>query len=69
MDSGPAILDQLRRQNAQLAQHNTELVQAVARLTDQVEQLTGRSGNCESNSSRPSLRRRGRRLRSVGQTA
>ena len=44
MDSGPAILDQLRRQNAQLAQHNTELVQAVARLTDQVEQLTREVG-------------------------
>lgn len=40
MDIGRAILDELRRQNAQLVEQNGQLVQTVARLTDRVEQLT-----------------------------
>jgi len=44
MDSDPAILDQLRQQNAQLVQQNAQLVQTVAKLTDQVGQLTQEVG-------------------------
>jgi transposase len=51
MDSEPAILDQLRqqnaglvRQNAELVQRNAQLVQTAARLTDQVGQLTREVG-------------------------
>jgi len=48
MDIDPAILEQLRQQNAQLvgqnaqlAEQNAQLTQTVAKLTDQMDQLTG----------------------------
>ena len=51
MNCDPAILDQLRQQNAQLVQQNAQLVQqnaqltqTVASLTDRVEQLTREVG-------------------------
>jgi transposase len=44
MDFDPAILDQLRQQNAQLIEQNAKLNQTVVRLTDQLDQLTREIG-------------------------